>query len=155
MPTARCLIKLFSQEEYSNEELELYAEENWTKENESYLLTRIQQLLTQIRPLAHTLRIDLQVQVYDTVATSFLLHKKLSPKNQYANTQKLTEREQQVMDLIVKGFTNKEIAQQLYISVETVRSHRKHIMLKTGSKNTALLVKYYDQQVFNGADAYP
>jgi len=154
MATARCLIKLFSNEEYKKEELELFAEENWTKETENYLVNRIHQLLTQIRPLAQTLKLDLQVQVTDAVATSFLLNKKFGRNYNYIKAQKLTEREQQVINLIAQGFTNKEIAQQLYISIETVRSHRKHILLKTGAKNTALLIKYYDQHLVNDLEEY-
>ncbi len=53
----------------------------------------------------------------------------------------LTKREKEVLKLMVDGFTNKEIAQQLFISFETVKTHRKNILSKTGSKNTAALTK--------------
>jgi DNA-binding CsgD family transcriptional regulator len=42
----------------------------------------------------------------------------------------LTKRELEIYDLAVKGFSNKKIAAQLFISVETVRSHRKSIVSK-------------------------
>jgi DNA-binding CsgD family transcriptional regulator len=42
----------------------------------------------------------------------------------------LTKREFEIYDLAMKGFTNKEIAQKLFISLETVRSHRKSIVSK-------------------------
>src|ERR1043166_3343739 len=102
MATACCLIKLFSNEEYKKEELELFAEENWTEETESYLINRLHELLTQIRPLAQTLKLDLQVQVADAVATSFILNKKFGRHCNYIKAQKLTEREQQVIDLIAQ-----------------------------------------------------
>ena len=52
----------------------------------------------------------------------------------------LSKREKEVLRLIFDGCTNKEIASKLFISFETVKSHRKHILTKTGSKNTAALV---------------
>ena len=52
----------------------------------------------------------------------------------------LSKREKEVLRLIFDGCTNKEIANKLFISFETVKSHRKHILSKTGSKNTAALV---------------
>jgi DNA-binding CsgD family transcriptional regulator len=51
----------------------------------------------------------------------------------------------EVLGLIMQGLTNQEIADKLFISFETVRSHRKNILLKTGSKNTASLINYYHQ----------
>ncbi len=51
--------------------------------------------------------------------------------------------------LIMQGFTNNEIAEKLFISYETVKSHRKHILLKTGAKNTAALINYYHQTFFD------
>ena len=53
----------------------------------------------------------------------------------------LSKREKEVLRMMFDGLTNKEIAQKLFISFETVKSHRKNILLKTGSKNTAALSK--------------
>jgi FixJ family two-component response regulator len=47
----------------------------------------------------------------------------------------LTEREREVMQLAVAGYTSKEIAQQLAISYRTVEIHRAHVMQKTGASN--------------------
>jgi DNA-binding NarL/FixJ family response regulator len=44
----------------------------------------------------------------------------------------LTEREQQVYELVQKGFTNKEVALELQIKPGTVKIHMKHIFEKTG-----------------------
>jgi len=54
----------------------------------------------------------------------------------------LSDRETEVLLQIIKGFTNKEIAEILYISVHTVISHRKNIMLKTGIRSQAGLALY-------------
>ncbi|NCA84959.1 MAG: response regulator transcription factor [Clostridia bacterium] len=54
----------------------------------------------------------------------------------------LTHREKDVLQLIVKEFTNHEIAEKLFISVRTVDAHRRNLLEKTGARNTAGLVKY-------------
>lgn len=53
----------------------------------------------------------------------------------------LTSREKEILMLISEGLTNKEIADQLYISPLTVDSHRKNLLAKFTVKNTAALVK--------------
>jgi DNA-binding CsgD family transcriptional regulator len=47
----------------------------------------------------------------------------------------LSERENQVFEFIKLGYTTKEIASKLYLSVETIKSHRKHILIKLGAAN--------------------
>lgn len=153
MASVSCHIILVSDEAYKTEVLKLLVSEHWSIEAESALLIQLHEVFTLLRPVVQTLNVDVQVQVADAVATSFLLNKKFGSSHHSQLLQKLTTREQQVMELISQGLTNKEIAQKLYISIETVRSHRKHIMLKTGTKNTALLIKYYDQLLIHSNDA--
>lgn len=50
-------------------------------------------------------------------------------------------REKEILDLIAEEYTMKEIADQLYISVETVKSHRKNLRCKLSVKNTAGLIR--------------
>jgi DNA-binding NarL/FixJ family response regulator len=54
----------------------------------------------------------------------------------------LTKREVEVLKLICNEYTNPDIAKKLFLSVDTVNSHRKNIFLKLGVNNTAGLVKY-------------
>lgn len=54
----------------------------------------------------------------------------------------LTEREKEILLLICRGFTNNEIAMQLFVSKRTVDKHRENLLQKTQSKNTANLVIY-------------
>ena len=54
----------------------------------------------------------------------------------------LTTREKEVLKLIVKEYSNKEIADQLFISVRTVDAHKRNLLEKTGCKNIAGLVVY-------------
>ena len=53
----------------------------------------------------------------------------------------LTAREQEILRLVADGLTTAQIAEQLYTSPRTVETHRQNIMEKTGTKNTASLVK--------------
>lgn len=54
----------------------------------------------------------------------------------------LTAREKEVLGLIADGYTNQQIAGQLYISHLTVDSHRKNLLSKFEVSNTAALIKY-------------
>lgn len=54
----------------------------------------------------------------------------------------LSDRETDVLVLVAKGMSSKEIANQLNISVHTVNSHRKNITHKTGIKSVAGLAVY-------------
>lgn len=51
----------------------------------------------------------------------------------------LTPREIEVLQLLVKGLINKEIAEQLHIALTTVITHRKNIMEKLGAKSISSL----------------
>jgi FixJ family two-component response regulator len=53
----------------------------------------------------------------------------------------LSEREREVMLLLVAGHTNKVVADRLGISTRTVEVHRAHIMEKTGASNLADMVR--------------
>lgn len=54
----------------------------------------------------------------------------------------LTDREIEVMSLIVQGYINKEIAEKLNIGLATVITHRKNIMDKLGMKSVSALTIY-------------
>lgn len=60
-------------------------------------------------------------------------------------SQKLSRREEEILDVLCQGFTNKEIADRLCVSIETVRSHLKRIYerLHVRSRTEAAL-KYRD-----------
>jgi two-component system response regulator NreC len=54
----------------------------------------------------------------------------------------LSERERDVLRLIALGHTNAEVAEQLFISIRTVESHRAHIQQKLSLSSRAELVRY-------------
>ena len=84
------------------------------------------------------------IQGIETVASgeTFLCHeidlfmKKLTYRHIF-----LTPRETDLLRLIVKGYTNTEIAEQLFLGIETINNYRKNLLFKLNTRNTAVLVK--------------
>lgn len=54
----------------------------------------------------------------------------------------LSDREMEIIKLIAEGNTNSQIADLLHLSPHTITTHRKNIMTKLGTKNTAGIVMY-------------
>jgi len=59
-----------------------------------------------------------------------------------ADEDPLSDREREVLRLLAHGYTNQEIAKQLYISVRTAETHRAHVMQKLRLESRAALVSY-------------
>lgn len=59
----------------------------------------------------------------------------------------LSARELEILSLIAEGYTNSEIANKIFTSKRTVETHRKNLIDKTGTKNTAALIKF---SILNG-----
>jgi two-component system response regulator NreC len=70
------------------------------------------------------------------------LEAKLAAGAEGRNGDELSERERDVLRLIALGHTNAEIAEQLYISIRTVESHRAHVQQKLRVSSRAELVRY-------------
>ena len=54
----------------------------------------------------------------------------------------LSDREKTILTYVAKGFTNKEIAEKLFLSTHTVITHRKNITAKLGIKTISGLTVY-------------
>ncbi|MGZ4158606.1 MAG: response regulator transcription factor, partial [Bacteroidia bacterium] len=54
----------------------------------------------------------------------------------------ISDREMEIIKLIAEGFSNKEVADKLFLSTHTITTHRKNIMNKLGVNNTAGLVLF-------------
>lgn len=54
----------------------------------------------------------------------------------------LSKREMEVLRHIVKGLTNTEMGEKLFVSRRTIENHRQSLLLKTGCTNTAALIYY-------------
>jgi two-component system response regulator NreC len=90
---------------------------------------------------------ELVEAVRAAAAGSTYLHPRLGARlaaepEKDAHKDDLTEREREVLKLIALGHTNSEVAEQLFLSVRTVESHRAHIQQKLRLQTRAELVRY-------------
>lgn len=69
-------------------------------------------------------------------------------ENKNANIPVITRREKEVLQLIAEGMTNNEIAEKLFISSTTVDTHRKNLLSKFDTRNTASLIRLASQFQF-------
>jgi DNA-binding NarL/FixJ family response regulator len=102
---------------------------------EGYLLKNIQhaELKTAIRHVAQGL------PYVSPEVTRLLMEEMNKPKEE---PELLTERELDVLRLIAKEYSNKEIAEKLFISERTVETHRKNIFRKTKTSSLVGLIKF-------------
>ncbi|GAA5038109.1 DNA-binding response regulator [Marivirga lumbricoides] len=77
----------------------------------------------------------------EEVKTEFMNQTFYQKKDRY-NTIQLSRREKEVLKYITLEYTTQEISDKLFISQNTVNTHRKNLLSKLNSKNTAGLVKY-------------
>jgi DNA-binding NarL/FixJ family response regulator len=108
---------------------------------QGYLLKSapVEELLQAIHAVAgggtyYSKEIDIQAKADDARHTVIIDNKKVD--------EILTRREQEVLRLICKEFSNAEIAEKLFLSIGTVETHRKRIIAKLGVNNTVGLVKF-------------
>jgi two-component system response regulator NreC len=72
----------------------------------------------------------------------YLQHGKASAPGDATAYADLSEREREVMLLLVHGLANQEISERLVLSSSTVQTHRSHILQKLGLETTVDLVRY-------------
>lgn len=58
----------------------------------------------------------------------------------YFAKNEITRREKEIIELILNGLTNQEIADSLFITLQTVKDHTHNIFLKTGVRNRVELI---------------
>ncbi len=146
MPASLC-IKLSEGTLSVQKDITFYTAGEWSPETEALLVQQVHDLLSLIRPMGISLHLILQMEVTDLERAALLI----SRRNRHdvsLQTQSLTRRELEILGLIMNGYTNNDIAKALFISYETVKSHRKNILTKTGARNTAALINYYHQTFF-------
>lgn len=87
---------------------------------------------------------DESINLFDDIET---LSAKLSAmihvnEEENSDSESLSQREKEILGYVVKGMTNKEIAEKLYISVHTVITHRRNITRKLQVHSAAGLTIY-------------
>lgn len=146
--STRLSVQVLSDITAEHSELTFFQSDRWTPESEQQLIAKMQDLLNVIRHMGKSFEIKVNVTVSDPDEAMFFIKKKIN--NDYeVKHQKLSIREIEVFGLVMQGYTNKEIAEKLFVCYETVKSHRKNILLKTGARNTAALISHYHQTFFD------
>ena len=82
----------------------------------------------------------LSPSVSRTVIEEYLKHTEQT--SQPDNLSNLTDREREVLQLLAEGYSNRNIAEKLQVSIKTVGVHRTNLMDKLGIHNVTDLVKY-------------
>ncbi|MEO6882652.1 MAG: response regulator transcription factor [Bacteroidia bacterium] len=80
------------------------------------------------------------------IVNAMLSDKKEDPENfpstSFCSGINITDREMEIIKCVAEGYSNKQIAEKLFLSTHTVTTHRKNIMSKLGINNTAGVVLY-------------
>lgn len=66
-----------------------------------------------------------------------------SDKTEFKLKYDITNRKMEIVNLISKGYTNKDIADELFISIDTVKDHNYNIFRKTDTKNHTQLANLF------------
>jgi DNA-binding NarL/FixJ family response regulator len=88
---------------------------------------------TQVE-LMEAIQTVIKGKIYFSEEAAKTLHNIIKPNN------KVSRREKEVLELIAEGLTTNEIAEKLFISMTTVDTHRKNLLSKFETKNTASLI---------------
>lgn len=96
-------------------------------------------LLSAIRAV-HQGGVYLHPSVAKNLVSDYL--KRMEPGEERARYDGLSERERQILTLIAEGKTSQQIADELFLSVNTVQTHRARIMEKLNLHNRAELIRY-------------
>jgi DNA-binding NarL/FixJ family response regulator len=98
-----------------------------------------QELATAIHQVAGGKKY-LSPEIAGVVIDDFLLG---APSDEVATaTSRLSPREREVLQLIAEGWSTKQIASHLYVSIKTIETHRRQLMKKLNLHNIADLTKY-------------
>lgn len=95
----------------------------------------LQNTLVDTSSLKHYDDVILIYDTADTIKNKLLAL--IESKDKKTNKQELSEREKDVVICVVKGLTNKQIAEELYVSTHTIMAHRRNIANKLGIHSTA------------------
>ncbi|MGH9036576.1 MAG: response regulator [Acidimicrobiia bacterium] len=81
-----------------------------------------------------------QRYVHPTLGAALLAEP--APPPAASSDDRLTDREREVLRLLADGYTNAEVARELFLSVRTIESYRTHIQHKLGLRGRAELVRF-------------
>ena len=123
---------------------------------QAYFTPQMVQQIRKTKPNAGVVGLEMQpmrrqIQVqFDALINTFMTHNDVrstlisffQAREQRPQQPQLSRREIEVLQLLVKGKTAKEIGEELFISVHTVTSHRKNISAKLGIRSISAMAIY-------------
>jgi DNA-binding NarL/FixJ family response regulator len=96
------------------------------------LLFAIQKVISNSKYIGSEFAVDILTKQF---------HQNNNGESNFSNI-KISIHEREVLLLIAEGFTNAEIAKKLITSIRTIETRRKRLLEKTGTNNTATLIRY-------------
>ncbi|MFC5284557.1 response regulator transcription factor [Pedobacter alpinus] len=130
-------LRFFEQEKSATDWL---ATSSWLKEAGAVPQLNIKEASDDKYELSLTIN-KCDYQKYTTMLNHLLRGQEFCLKN-LDNFNSLTCREQEILQYIIKGFKNNDIADSLFLSVETIKTHRKNILTKLNCQNVFHLTQY-------------
>ena len=132
-----CIVSGYTDHKFVKEAFTKGADGYYSKYNDH---EEIEDCITDVMAGRRFLATGLQITPKKNSLTKAQMANRLEDK--FLLQRKLTKREYEVLELITRAMNNKEIAEKLYISDQTVGVHRKNIMRKLGVRNTVNLIKF-------------
>lgn len=81
-------------------------------------------------------------EISDILLKGFRFNQTAEAKRIKAIKEDLTQREREILQLIIRGLSNQEMSEELSISIPTIKTHRSNILAKCDVKNTVSLVRF-------------
>jgi signal transduction histidine kinase/DNA-binding NarL/FixJ family response regulator len=107
------------------------------------LLAKIESLFKTFESQKMKSRIEMEERILKTIRPDAFEKSEYADFEKKCETYNISEREKEIIQLILKGITNKEISSKLYISYPTVMTHLKHIYTKCGINNRYKIVNLF------------
>jgi two-component system response regulator NreC len=106
--------------------------------------------------LIQAIRVVMQGYIYIYPTLTRALVQDLSPHSRSIETshEALTQRETDVLLLLARGYTNRQIAQELHLSPRTIEGYRSNLVSKLGTKSRVEMMNYVEEHDLNKKSRY-
>jgi two-component system response regulator NreC len=106
--------------------------------------------------LIQAIRVVMQGYIYIYPTLTRALVQDLSPHSRNIETsyEALTPRETDVLLLLARGYTNRQIAQELHLSPRTIEGYRSNLVSKLGTKSRVEMMNYVEEHDLNKKSRY-